>query len=542
METNKNIKIIIGNVFSKLEVNPHFFNYFQPMLNAIDENLSFPVLGREYSDQYNRFKSDGTRLWDGNKHLINLTGKNLKQVAWLRYITEPNYFLTGNIVRVLEVMHQYGIKPDLEISKDKININIEENKFDYQWDDKYEVRDYQRRCIDIALKNKRGLIQLATGGGKTIVAARTIKEIGLKNVLFLVTTKELLYQAKRVFETVLCNPGVGIIGDGKCEISNINVATIQTIVRCVGSEDDYKNYVKEISNLFEESSSDDTQLDETNIQKVISCITNANVVFFDECQHAPASTCFLALSKCNKASYRFGLSATPFREDGEDLTIEGLFGHNLIEISLSYLIENNYLVKPKIININMRDKNAKQTKQTYPEEYKNYIVENNERNSIISIFSKYFSNNDKTVLILVKQIKHGEILEKMIPESVFIDGKKSSKNRGSAIEKLLNRETKVLIATTLADEGLDIPSLDVLILAGSGKSKTKAFQRIGRVLRKYEGKKECCIIDFIDMGKHCYDHSKRRITLYKNEKMFSDFDEIKKEDILRPKKRKGDVL
>lgn len=542
METNENIKIIIGNVFSKLEINPNFFNYFQPMLSVIDENLSFPVLGREYSDQYNRFKSDGTRLWDGKKHLINLTGKKLKQVAWLRYITEPNYFLTGNIIRVLEVMHQYGIKPTLEISEDKTNINIEENKFDYQWDNQYEIRNYQKQCIDVALKNKRGLIQLATGGGKTIVAARIIKEIGLKNVLFLVTTKELLYQAKRVFETVLNDPGVGIIGDGKCEISNINVATIQTIVRCVGSEDDYKNYIKEISSLFEESSSDDAELDETNIQKVIGCINNTNVVFFDECQHAPASTCFLALSKCAKASYRFGLSATPFREDGEDLTIEGLFGHTLIEISLSYLIENDFLVKPKIITINMRDKSVKPPKQTYPEEYKNYIVENHERNSIISIFSKYFSNNDKTVLILVKQIKHGEILEKMIPESVFIDGKKSSKNRGNAIEKLLNRETKVLIATTLADEGLDIPSLDVLVLAGSGKSKTKAFQRIGRVLRKYDGKTECCIIDFIDIGKHCYDHSKRRLNLYKNEKMFNDLDEIKKEDILHPKKRKGDIL
>jgi superfamily II DNA or RNA helicase len=55
-----------------------------------------------------------------------------------------------------------------------------------------------------------------------------------------------------------------------------------------------------------------------------------------------------------------------------------------------------------------------------------------------------------------------------------------------------------LIASKIFDQGIDIPELDALILAGSGKSSARALQRIGRVIRSYPSKKWANVIEFWD--------------------------------------------
>ena len=62
--------------------------------------------------------------------------------------------------------------------------------------------------------------------------------------------------------------------------------------------------------------------------------------------------------------------------------------------------------------------------------------------------------------------------------------------------------------------------LDALILAGSGKSSTRALQRIGRTLRPYEGKTNAIVIDFYDDCTYLRDHSKRRRSIYETEPRF----------------------
>lgn len=66
-------------------------------------------------------------------------------------------------------------------------------------------------------------------------------------------------------------------------------------------------------------------------------------------------------------------------------------------------------------------------------------------------------------------------------------------------------------------EGLDVPILDCLILAGGGRSSTRAFQRIGRVLRLYEGKERAIAFDFEDYTPMLRRHSKIRKKLYLQE-------------------------
>lgn len=530
--------IIVGNNYSKLLIPSGTEFYYQPMLKEIDDALSFDVQGKEFIDVYNKIGKDGRPLWDGKKHLINLTGLPLKRIAWKRYVTEPNLFLTGNLMQVLKIMHRFDVKPSLIPSEERLESNQGET-ISLGWNDNFKIRDYQRECIDVAINNQRGLLQIATGGGKTVIAAKLIQELGVAPTLFLVTTKDLLYQAYDRFNQALSGVGIGIVGDGKCDINKDNkiyVATIQTIIRAIATQDQYNASLKSLSAFMEDSFSKEDDLDTSNIDKIKGLLNEVRLIIFDECQHAPAETCRLTIMQCPKALYRYGLSATPFREDGEDLTIEGLFGPCLINVSSSFLIKNKYLVSPEITLIDFR-KNHK-LKQTYAKEYKEEIVENSIRNKICAAFAKTFADEDKTILILVKQINHGKEITNALSEqelddiSFFIDGTKSSKVRNESLEKLRQGKIKILVATTLADEGLDIPNLDVLILAGGGKSKSRALQRIGRVLRTHQNKDKGIVIDFLDSGHHCRSHSLTRKKIYLSEEAFK-VDTIDINDILQ---------
>lgn len=88
------------------------------------------------------------------------------------------------------------------------------------------------------------------------------------------------------------------------------------------------------------------------------------------------------------------------------------------------------------------------------------------------------------------------------------------------LDDLERKLRPVLVATTLADEGLDLPSLDGLILAGGGKSPTRAYQRIGRALRPAPGKAGAEVLDFFDPAPYLEDHSLARLALYRHEPAF----------------------
>jgi superfamily II DNA or RNA helicase len=76
-------------------------------------------------------------------------------------------------------------------------------------------------------------------------------------------------------------------------------------------------------------------------------------------------------------------------------------------------------------------------------------------------------------------------------------------------------EIRVLIATSLADEGFDAPIASVLIMAGCGKALGKMIQRTGRVLRPYPGKSSGIIYDFFDRSHGMLlNQSKRRKKIY----------------------------
>ena len=250
----------------------------------------------------------------------------------------------------------------------------------------------------------------------------------------------------------------------------------------------------------------------------------ANNILVHNCQHARAESCQVISDYSVSARYKYGASATPFRDSNDDILIDACFGKIISDISASFLIDLGYLVPPNIYFIDV--KTPVQGCFTYPSIYKKFIVENNVRNGYIAKIAQSMFNEGSTVLILVKHIAHGKILEKLIPNCVFLHGIHSSKKRKEHLDKMREGKGSITASSQIFDEGIDVRALDTLILAGSGKSSTRALQRIGRTLRPYispsgEKKEYSTIIDFRDHCKYLKDHSKKREKIYRTEPRFN---------------------
>lgn len=212
-------------------------------------------------------------------------------------------------------------------------------------------------------------------------------------------------------------------------------------------------------------------------------------------------------------------SATPYRDKGDDILIDACFGKTIADINASFLIKRGYLVKP-IIYFDKVDNMRGITKSSYANIYKQAIVENEYRNNRIITFAELFRERGRKVLILVKQINHGNLLEKLIPGSVFLHGGTSKKKRIAHLDKMRENVPHVTIASVIFDEGIDCKPLDTLILGGSGKSPTRALQRIGRILRPHPDKDGAIAMDFMDDCKYMKSHSLKRKSIYETEEEF----------------------
>ena len=110
----------------------------------------------------------------------------------------------------------------------------------------------------------------------------------------------------------------------------------------------------------------------------------------------------------------------------------------------------------------------------------------------------------------------------------FICGEESTEVREKALVDFREGKIKVLIATSILDEGVDIPNIDVLVLAGGGKSSIATLQRVGRGLRKGGTVDRLYIVDTIDFQQHhLLKHSMQRLEDYKAEECF-EIEEITK--------------
>lgn len=485
------IKIEINNIRGKI-INPLNIN----QLSVLQNLCSFKVEGSEY--KANAFKNRGKYSfeWDGYRKLFNT-----------RYQTFPIGLL--DIIR--NAFTNAGISVDIVDKRKKNNETI-----DYVMDN-YQIRDYQTNAVLMSVSHGNGIIKAATGAGKTTIAAKTIYALK-KRSIFIVHTRDLLYQTIESFNRMFPNETIGQIGDGKIDYQNITVATMQTLA--------ILNDIEVGKNKFDE---DADNISETKVQ--YKEIYNPDIwhkykntvdcVMFDEVQRICSQTAYAVRFLFERANYAFGYSASPWRDDGSDLMIEAAFGKRIVDITASELIQQGYLVKPHII---IKNAPTIWNGKTYEQVYKSAIVENTLRNIQVVQDALEQYNLGRNTLILVTQIKHGQTLEKMLNQSgvpaVFISGKSGMKKRRQIIQDMRDGKAQLVIASTIADVGLDVPRLQSIVEAGAGKSSVTALQRLGRIMRPFEGKDVCYFITYKDNVPYISSQIDRKIEIWSIEKEF----------------------
>jgi superfamily II DNA or RNA helicase len=255
----------------------------------------------------------------------------------------------------------------------------------------------------------------------------------------------------------------------------------------------------------------------------INTFIKAQQIFFDE-----AHLCASKIDKGNQftllarqfrhAYYRWGLTATPFmRDEYSNQLLMGCTGDLLCTISNDQLIKEGHLTPPRVVMIDMADVGGP---KQWPEVYEGAVVMNNVRN--IRIIDELVKG-PKPAIVFCTRLAHAKTLHKLAELKGFHlpavqQGSTPLKERDAVIKDLQSGRLKAIISTTIYDEGVDIPDLRTLILAGGGKSTVAQLQRIGRGLRPYAGKDEVLVIDFNDKtGSVLKRHSKARRKVWKDE-------------------------
>ena len=127
------------------------------------------------------------------------------------------------------------------------------------------------------------------------------------------------------------------------------------------------------------------------------------------------------------------------------------------------------------------------------------------------------------ILIIINRIEHGEAISNLLKEEgvahYFINGQLENDLRDEKIQDMRDGALKVMISSTIIDEGVDISGIDTLILGAGGKSLRQTLQRVGRGLRKKKtGENKVEVFDFYDLtNKHLKKHSEQRRKIYEDE-------------------------
>jgi len=219
------------------------------------------------------------------------------------------------------------------------------------------------------------------------------------------------------------------------------------------------------------------------------------------------------------APVRLGFTATLPTTTKAKLALEGFLGKLLSEQTINEATEKEIISVPKIKLIKSAYRQKVRNKSKYVDVYQTGIVSNLSRNKQIVEVVKAHKEKGETTLIFVNKIKHGNNLKELfLKENIrvpFVKGDMPNDKREIIKRSLKRKKRKIVIATIAWQQGVDIPSLDVVFNAGGGKDELGVLQLIGRGLRRTDDKESVIIYDIFDPSHHyLISHFGERISLY----------------------------
>jgi superfamily II DNA or RNA helicase len=367
----------------------------------------------------------------------------------------------------------------------------------------------------------------------TEIAIMATKRFGLPT-LFLTHKLDLVRQTRNRFHQRLGRP-VGMISEGEWLPADITVATIQTILsnwtkiwEIRGLDRSSKPAVGEARGPTESEAAkyakktlkwkrvDSARMIEDRAAKVDAYLRSVRFLIVDEAHRSSGATFFKIINACINAYWRLSLTATPLmkgnRED--DLKLIASSGNVIYRVTNGQLIARGILAEPhfsfvEVPGFIMPD-GKKPYRHEYPAVYREGIVKNETRNSLVVEEALNLVKEGRQTVVLVKHIEHGKTLERLFAaagaKALWLSGSDDGDERERGLNKLRSGEINILIASTILDEGLDCDVISAIVLAGGEKSKISLFQRVGRSVRAKKGDilerlgNTAKVVDFIDTG------------------------------------------
>jgi len=330
-----------------------------------------------------------------------------------------------------------------------------------------------------------GILSLPCGFGKTILALYFISVLKKKTIV-IVHKEFLMNQWIERIKFALPDAKIGIVQGDKCEIENsdIVIGMLQTLS------------MKE----FPQETFDDI-----------------GHVIIDECHRIPSRVFSKALMKIN-SNYMLGLSATPNRKDGLTKVLKFYIG----DIIYSVKSNEKNIVKVDRYLLNSDDKNYNKEMVNFRGQVQmptmvNNIANCSKRTRLImdKVIYEVKLNDTRQFLILSDRKQHLEDMYKIAQQEgitsvgYYVGGMKKEKLKE-------NESCRILLGTyPMANEGLDIPSLNALVLS---TPKSDIIQSIGRICRMKHENIQPLIIDIVDQFSIFENQSKKRFNVYKKKK------------------------
>jgi len=241
-------------------------------------------------------------------------------------------------------------------------------------------------------------------------------------------------------------------------------------------------------------------------------LEGVSTIIIDEVHQAKAEVLKNLLTRnLRNAPIRWGLTGTIPKEKFEFEAIHASIGPVIGSITAKELQDKGVLSDCHVNIVQLIDVVEH---RDYQSELK-YLVTNTDR---INYVAKLLNTvrQDGNTLILVDRISAGEMLQELIPGSVFVKGDVKLKDRKEAYDEINEGTNHVVIATYgVAAVGINIPRIFNLVLIEPGKSFVRVIQSIGRGVRKAKDKDFVQIWDITSTCKFAKRHLTQRKKFYK---------------------------
>ena len=351
------------------------------------------------------------------------------------------------------------------------------------------LRDYQVEAINNFLNNPQSLQQIATGAGKTITTA-TLSHLTepYGRSLVIVPNKSLVTQTEEDYKNCGLDAGV-YFGDRKELNKTHTICTWQSL------------------NILDKKFKDGSA-----VLSLAEFLDGVSTIIIDEVHQAKAEVLKNLLTRnLRNAPIRWGLTGTIPKEKFEFEALHASIGPVIGQITAKELQDKGVLAE---CHVNVCQLVDIPEFRDYQSELK-YLVSNKERIEYMAKLLNKIKEGGNT-LILVDRISAGEMLQELIPDSVFVKGDVKLKDRKEAYDDINEGTNAVVIATYgVAAVGINIPRIFNLVLIEPGKSFVRVIQSIGRGVRKAKDKDFVQIWDITSTCKYAKKHLTERKKFYK---------------------------